>query len=103
MIVAVLGLIVLLVGPFVTRYVRALGKVQCTVDFWYPQRIGFSPGGSVAEKRRLQVTFSNRKDVPVTVSEMRVEFYKEGQPSRTGHARTCISWMSTTGRARSAQ
>jgi hypothetical protein len=79
LIVAVLGLIVLLVGPFVTHYVRALGKVQCTVDFWYPQRVGFRPSGSVAEERRLQVTFSNRKDVSVTVSEMRVEFFKDGQ------------------------
>ena len=79
MIGIVIALITLLVGPFVMRYVRTLGEVQCTVDFWYPQRTGSTPGGSVAAERRLQVTFSNRKEVPVTVSEMRVEFYKEGQ------------------------
>jgi hypothetical protein len=76
----VIVLIGWLVGPLVMRFVRTLGKVQCTVDSWRPTRTAYSPGGDVAEERRLQVSFSNRKEVPVTVSEMRVEFYKESQP-----------------------
>jgi hypothetical protein len=74
------GLTGVVVGPFVKRYVRTMGKVQCNVVSWHPQRSAYSPGGNIVEERRLQVRFVNGKDLPVTVSEMRVEFYREGQP-----------------------
>jgi hypothetical protein len=80
LVAAILTLVGVVAGPFVGRYVRTLGKVRCTLDSWYPQRTGYSSSGSVAEERSLQVTFENGKDLPVIVSEMRVEFYKEDKP-----------------------
>jgi hypothetical protein len=78
----VVGVILALAAPFLWRYVRTLGKVRGRVDSWHPQRSGYVDrlGASVAQVRRLQVTFKNGKDLPATVSEMRVEFYKEGEP-----------------------
>ena len=49
------------------------------------------------------VTFKNGKDVPVAVSEMRVEFYKGASPSKIGRALPWSSWTSTTGSDRSAR
>jgi hypothetical protein len=69
------------VGLFGERWVRRVGEVRCTVDKWYPQQTGPRPGGgATAQERRLQVTFLNRKEMPVIVWEMRVEFYKGGEP-----------------------
>ena len=73
--------VVALAAPFVARYVRTLGKVQCTVVSWDIQRGAFHADvGTIAEERRLQIAFKNGKDLPITISEMRVEFYKGGQP-----------------------
>lgn len=70
-----------LLGLFGERLVRRAGEVRCTVDKWYPQQTGPRPsGGATAYERRLQVTFLNRKDLPVTVWKMGVEFYKGREP-----------------------
>jgi hypothetical protein len=61
--------------------VRTLGKVECDVVSWDIHRgASYVNVGTVAEERRLQVAFKNGKDLPITISEMRVEFYKGGQP-----------------------
>jgi hypothetical protein len=41
------------------------------------------PGGVEVMQRQLGVTFLNRKDVPVSVWDLRVVFYKGGQPLGT--------------------
>ena len=53
-------------------------------------------GGVNAQERRLQVTFLNRKELPVTVGHMQVAFYKGAGPSRGGHGRTWSSWTIST-------
>ena len=74
-----------LVGLFGERFVRRLGWVRCSVDQWYVQQGAAHPdGGGTAEERRLRVTFLNRKDLPVTVWDMRVEFCKRGVPTPRG-------------------
>ena len=75
-----------LLGLFGERLVRRAGEVRCTVDNWYPQQTGPRPGGGATSlERRLQVTFLNRKEIPITVWEMRVDFYREGgAPRRMG-------------------
>jgi hypothetical protein len=45
-------------------------------DDWYVHRGAFN---EPAEERRLKVTFLNRKELSVTVWDMRVEFSREGQ------------------------
>ena len=68
------------VGLFGERWVRTWGKVECKTD-WQPVRGEVSPdspGGVRFLERQLKVTFLNRKDVPVTVWDMRVVFYKGG-------------------------
>jgi hypothetical protein len=76
---SVLGVVL---GLFGQRWVRSRGEVLCTID-WRAVRSGVnvsrSDGVDVYE-RRLQITFLNRKDLPVTVSEMRVVFYRGGKP-----------------------
>jgi hypothetical protein len=68
------------VGLFGERWVRRLGRVRYWTD-WQVQRGEFrAEVGTVALERQLKVTFLNRKDVGVTVQDMRVEFYnREGQ------------------------
>jgi hypothetical protein len=69
------------VGLFGERLVRRLGGVRCSIDSWFIQRGGARPdGGTTAEERRLQVTFLNRKELPVTVLDMRVVFYEGDNP-----------------------
>jgi hypothetical protein len=68
-------------GGAVRGALRAnVGQGALHLGPWYSQRTGYSSSGSVAEERSLQVTFENGKDLPVIVSEMRVEFYKEDKP-----------------------
>jgi hypothetical protein len=63
------------------RLVRRIGKVQCEIDnYWIQQGAARPDGGGTAEERRLQVTLLNRKELPVTVTDMRVVFYKENKP-----------------------
>jgi len=75
------GLFVVLVP----RLVRKLGKVDCEL-YWQPTQgagsVG-SPGREVHE-RQLVVTYTNRKDVPVTVRSMEVMFYRQGKPLDAG-------------------
>jgi len=64
------------------RLARKLGKVNCELS-WKPtmgEGSVDSPGGVRFRERQLAVTFTNRKDVPVNVREMRVDFYKGGKP-----------------------
>lgn len=63
-----------LLGLFGERLVRRIGEVRCDVDSWDFPDIDHS------DRRDLQVTFLNRKEVPVTVRDMRVNFYSEGRP-----------------------
>jgi hypothetical protein len=81
-----IGLIGWVAAPLVARYVRTLGKVECIVKSWDVHRGAFHAkvDRTVAEERHLQVEFKNGKDVPITVSELRVEFYKGGQPLEDG-------------------
>jgi hypothetical protein len=73
--VGVFSLLGVLVGLFGERLVRRIGNVRCKKDSWKLQA-----GNGIAEERYLQVTFVNRKEVPVTVMEMQVLFYKGGVP-----------------------
>ena len=69
-------------GVFWERWVRTWGKVRCDID-WRVARSdgsGDSPGGVKVHERELTATFSNRKDIPVTVWDMRVVFYKGDNP-----------------------
>jgi hypothetical protein len=63
------------------RLVRRIGEVQCKIHRWWIQQGAARPGGGgTAEERRLEVTLLNRKELPVTVTDMRVVFYKGGKP-----------------------
>lgn len=62
------------------RLVRKIGKVECKIDNYWIQQGAARSGGGTAEERRLQVTLLNRKELPVTVTDMRVVFYKENKP-----------------------
>src|SRR5215211_3532875 len=76
------GLIDVVLGLFLERWVRRWGAVRCEID-WQVARGASSvdsPGGVQVEERHLQVTFRNEKDLPVTVLEMGVVFYKGGKP-----------------------
>jgi hypothetical protein len=70
-----MGVVVGLLGE---RWVRTWGEVQCKIDWWSTRGAGGldSPGGVQVQERQLRVTFLNRKDVPVTVWDMRVVFYR---------------------------
>jgi|SRR5215217_6283134 len=65
-------------GLFGERWVRTWGEVRCVIeeDDWYGLIVSYSPEGGVPKERRLRVAFLNRKDLPVTVWDMHVEFYK---------------------------
>ncbi len=70
------------VGLFGERWVRTWGKVVCKLD-WSPTMGTYAaqkPSGHQVTQRSLGVTFLNRKDVPVTVWDMRVVFYKGADP-----------------------
>jgi hypothetical protein len=70
----------------VPRLVRKLGKVDCELSWKATQR-GGSPdrsGESQVLERRLTVTFTNHKDVPVTVRSMAVVFYRHGEALGAG-------------------
>jgi hypothetical protein len=68
-----------LLGLFGERWARTLGKVRCEIKWLSARGAGSRPNVEVQE-RQLEVTFLNRKDVPVTVWDMQVVFYKEGKP-----------------------
>jgi hypothetical protein len=81
----VTGLFTLLgvaLGLFGERWVRTVGRVRC--DLRWANSLGAggvdSPGGVEVQQRQLEVTFLNRKDVPVTVWDMQVTFYKGDMP-----------------------
>jgi hypothetical protein len=76
---AVVGAVV---GLFGERWVRRWGDVQCRIkeDDWYVPEDAYPIGGDIPRERRLRVTFRNRKELPVTVWDMRVEFYKGERP-----------------------
>jgi hypothetical protein len=61
---------------------RGLSRVDCEFS-WNPtmgEGSVDSPGGVRFRERQLTATLTNRKDVPVNVREMRVDFYKGGKP-----------------------
>ena len=80
----VTGLFTLLgvaLGLFGERWLRTWGPVEFKVAAWRPQQTtAHAGGGTTVHERWLEVMFLNQKDVPVTVLDMRVEFYKGGQP-----------------------
>ena len=78
----VLGVVGVVLGLFGERWVRRWGDVQCMIkeDDWYVPEGAYPIGGDTPRERRLRVTFLNRKELPVTVWDMRVEFYKGGRP-----------------------
>ena len=64
------------------RWLRSRGAVVCDL-YWHNTRGAGSvdgPGGVEVQQRQLEVSFTNRKDVPVTVRSMQVVFYKGGKP-----------------------
>jgi hypothetical protein len=67
-----------LVGLFGERWVRRWGDVQCIISEggWYIPEHAYPNGGDIPTERRLRVTFRNGKELPVTVWDMHVEFYK---------------------------
>jgi hypothetical protein len=69
-------------GLFGERWVRTWGAVRCDVDWGVARSAGSvnSPGGVEVQERQLKATFSNRKDIPVTIWDIRVVFYKEDEP-----------------------
>ena len=69
-------------GLFGERWVRTWGAVRCDIDWWVARSSVSvdSPGGVEVQERQLKATFSNRKDIPVTVWDMRVVFYKKDKP-----------------------
>ena len=66
-------------GLFGERWVRRWGEVRCDIRWSNTRGAGSvdSPGGVEVQERQLEDTFLNRKDVPVTVWEMQVVFYRE--------------------------
>ena len=68
-------------GLFGERWVRTWGEVRCDIRWSVGGSAGSvdSPGGVEVQERQLQATFLNRKDVPVTIWGMRVDFYKGGK------------------------
>lgn len=75
----VLGIVGVAVGLFGERWVRRWGDVRCVIedDDWYVAR---GRSGGVVDERRLRVAFLNRKELPVTLWDVRVEFSKGGEP-----------------------
>jgi hypothetical protein len=99
-------------GLFGERWVRTWGAVRCDLVWWVARSTGSvdSPGGVEVQERQLKATFSNRKDIPVTIWDMRVVFYKGDKPLDEGTARpstacatTKRAGPSTTARGRRAR
>jgi hypothetical protein len=69
-------------GLFGERWVRTWGAVRCDIDWRVTRSAGSvdSPGGVEVQERQLKATFSNRKDIPVTIWDMRVVFYRGDEP-----------------------
>jgi hypothetical protein len=73
---------------FWERRVRARGEVECLIGDednkhdWSAESSEFSAqhNRNIVLERRLEVLFLNGKDLPVTVLDMKVRFYKEGKP-----------------------
>jgi hypothetical protein len=78
----VFGIAGAVVGLFGERWVRRIGGVRCDIRWINSRGAGGpgSPGGVEVQERQLQATFLNRKDVPVTIWGMRVDFYKGASP-----------------------
>jgi len=66
-------------GLFGERWVRTWGEVRCDIG-WEVTR----SAGSEVQERQLKATFANRKDIPVTIWDMRVVFYKGDEPLDEG-------------------
>jgi hypothetical protein len=72
-----------LVGLFGERWVRSRGEVRCEIH-WRTGSGASTPEGAEFWDRLLELTFLNRKDVPVTVWTMQVVFYKDDKPLNEG-------------------
>jgi hypothetical protein len=74
----VLGIVGVVLGLLLQRFLQRTGAVRHRIGEgdWFVER---STRAEV-EERRLRVAFLNRKDVPVTVWGMRVEFSRGGVP-----------------------
>lgn len=75
----VLGIAGVVVGLFGERWVRTRGKVQCDIRWRNGKDTPDKLAGLEVQERQLEATFLNYKDVPVTVWDLRVEFYKRGK------------------------
>ena len=77
----VLGIVGVAVGLFGERWVRRWGDVRCMMNEgdWYVPEGAYPLGSDTPRERRVRVTFLNGKELPVTVWDMRVEFYKGGE------------------------
>jgi hypothetical protein len=83
LVAAVAGVVLTLLGQSLWRKV---GKVDCELSWKVTQRVEFPdrPGESRVLERRLTATFTNHKDVPVTVRSMAVVFYRQGEALGAG-------------------
>lgn len=63
-------------GLFGERWVRSWGEVRCEIADW-TINVGALAG---PEESLLEVRFLNEKELPVVVWELRMEFYKGGEP-----------------------
>jgi len=79
---ALVGVFGALSGVVLERRVRHWGEVRCVIgdEGWSVARSASRPDGSIVEERHLKVLFMNAKDLPVSVLDMRVVFYKENKP-----------------------
>lgn len=71
-------------GLFGERWVRSRGEVRCEIDWSTGLGAATPEGGTQVWDRLLELTFLNRKDVPVTVWAMEVVFYKDDKPLSEG-------------------
>ena len=71
----VLGIVGVVVGLFAERLLQRIGAVRCVIedDDWYVAR---GRSGGFVDERRLRAAFLNRKELPVTLWDVRVEFSK---------------------------
>jgi hypothetical protein len=72
-----LGVVIGLAGE---RLVRRMGKVECRIDRNAHAATRHEDGSLTVNSRRIEVTLLNRKELPVTVTDMRVVFYKGAKP-----------------------
>jgi hypothetical protein len=77
-----IGLIGVVLGLVLDRWVRRWGAVRCKIDWQVARGAGSvnSPGGLQVDERQLKFTFRNEKDLPVTVLKMEGVFYKGSKP-----------------------